>query len=322
MSRKPFDDAFKDLAEQDAAALLTLIGALPPGATVTPLPREVSVQALLPDQPYEVSVEGRKHVVHFEAQTYYDRELPYRIVDYDVRLWLKYRLPVYSYVLVFVADGMPPNAPESLAVDAGWLSVSARYRVVGLWQLSAADALAMGSESLLPFVPLMRGGEEELRRSAEALQAVADEVRRRELALHFVMVGSLRYPREDLFDILEEVKMLPIPHDLIRRSEMYQYILDEGRAEGLQRGREEGREEGRQEGRQEAEQEARQVMLDLLRRFAARRFPGLTLGAEVEQIRDLEAIEQVCLEMDEFADADALRRRLSELAAAQPDAEG
>jgi predicted transposase YdaD len=305
MSRKPFDDAFKDLAEQDAAALLALIGALPPGATVTPLPREVSVQALLPDQPYEISVEGRKHVVHFEAQTYYDRELPYRIVDYDVRLWLKYRLPVYSYVLVFVPDGMPPAMPDALAVDAGWLSVSARYKVVGLWQLSAAAALALGSESLLPFVPLMRGGEEELRRSAEALQAVTDEVRRRELALHFVMVGSLRYAREDLFDILEEVKMLPIPHDLIRRSEMYQYIL----------------EEGRQEGRQEAEQEARQVMLDLLRRFAERRFPGLTLDAEVEQIRDLEAIEQVCLEMDEFADADALRRRLSELTAGQPEQE-
>jgi predicted transposase YdaD len=304
MSRKPFDDAFKDLAEQDAAALLALIGALPPGATVTPLPREVSVQALLPDQPYEISVEGRKHVVHFEAQTYYDRELPYRIVDYDVRLWLKYRLPVYSYVLVFVSDGMPPAVSDALAVDAGWLSVSARYKVVGLWQLSAA-ALALGSESLLPFVPLMRGGEEELRRSAEALQAVTDEVRRRELALHFVMVGSLRYAREDLFDILEEVKMLPIPHDLIRRSEMYQYIL----------------EEGRQEGRQEAEQEARQVMLDLLRRFAERRFPGLTLDAEVEQIRDLEAIEQVCLEMDEFADADALRRRLSELTAGQPEQE-
>jgi hypothetical protein len=36
MSNKPFDDAFKDLAEQDAEVLLRLLDAIPPGATVTP----------------------------------------------------------------------------------------------------------------------------------------------------------------------------------------------------------------------------------------------------------------------------------------------
>ncbi|MGH9940303.1 MAG: hypothetical protein ACREAM_29020, partial [Blastocatellia bacterium] len=107
MSKKPFDDAFKDLAEQDAEVLLRLLDAIPPGATVTPLPREVSVQALLPDQPYEISVAGQKHIARLEAQTYYESDLPHRVADYDVRLWLKYRLPVYTYVLVFVPTGMP-----------------------------------------------------------------------------------------------------------------------------------------------------------------------------------------------------------------------
>ena len=39
---KPYDTAFKDLAEQSPELLLQLVGALPPDATVTVLPREVS----------------------------------------------------------------------------------------------------------------------------------------------------------------------------------------------------------------------------------------------------------------------------------------
>ena len=56
MSTKPYDQAFKFLAEQDAEALLLLLGDLRPGqpAQIALLPREVSVSAQLPDQPYEV----------------------------------------------------------------------------------------------------------------------------------------------------------------------------------------------------------------------------------------------------------------------------
>jgi hypothetical protein len=51
---KPYDSAFKDLADQDPEGLLLLLGALPLGAKVKALPREVTTPALLPDQPYEV----------------------------------------------------------------------------------------------------------------------------------------------------------------------------------------------------------------------------------------------------------------------------
>lgn len=45
-------------------------------------------------------------------------------------------------------------------------------------------------------------------------------------------------------------------------------------------------------------------------------FPGFTLGAEVEQIHDLEALEQICSELDQIPDASTLRQRLAALSVA------
>ena len=73
MSTKPYDQAFKFLAEQDAEALLLLLGDLEPGeqATIELLPREISVSTQLPDQPYEVVTADERRLVHVEAQTVY-----------------------------------------------------------------------------------------------------------------------------------------------------------------------------------------------------------------------------------------------------------
>lgn len=93
MSTKPYDQAFKYLAEQDAEALLLLLGDLQPGqsAQIELLPREISVAAQLPDQPYQVVTEGERRLVHVEAQTTYPHDLTERMVEYDVQFWIKYR---------------------------------------------------------------------------------------------------------------------------------------------------------------------------------------------------------------------------------------
>ena len=124
---KPYDTAFKDLAEQDAEALLRLLGALPPGATVRALPREVSAPALLPDQPYEITNGDDKRIAHLEAQTRYENDVPLRIVGYDVLLWHRYRLPVDSYVLVFIPDGLPEEVATTVTVEAGGLRITVNF---------------------------------------------------------------------------------------------------------------------------------------------------------------------------------------------------
>ena len=74
-------------------------------------------------------------------------------------------------------------------------------------------------------------------------------------------------------------------------------------------------EKGRVKGRAETEAEERaKTFLELIRELAAKRFPGLVLGQELDSIRDVEVLHQLCLQVDEFADADSLQRRVRELA--------
>lgn len=218
---KPYDTAFKDLAEQDPELLLLLVGAL-----------------------------------------------------------------------VFLPAGMPDAPLTTVTMQAGGFVITITYTVVKFWEMSAKWALALGRESLLPFVPLMSGGLEEMEQSAMAINQIDNPTRRQELALHFVMLGGLRYNQEDLLNLLGRIPMIPM--EIYRESSFYQMAVKEGR------------QEGRQEGR------AR--LSNLFLALAQRRFPGANLMAEIERVHDLDALEQLCLSLDQFSSIEALRARLAELA--------
>lgn len=295
-SQKPFDDAFKDFAEHAAEALLRLIGALPEGGRLVELlPREVSAQALLPDQPYKIEGAGEPRVVHLEGETRYKANLLERVAGYQTRLWLDHRLPVYTYVIVLSPAGMPRRAPTRLKIEVGHLTVTARCEIIRLWKMSAQKALALKNENLLPMIPLMEGGDEELRQSAQALRGVADQTRQRELSFHFVMLGSLRYQKPDLLNLLLGGTDMIFPRHVLRETPFYQDILLEGREEGRE--------------------EARQNFVDLAILMAERRFPNEVPVEEIRMIPDLKALKQLCLEMDQLPDVEALRQRVLDLVA-------
>ncbi|MGH9841289.1 MAG: hypothetical protein ACREEM_21245, partial [Blastocatellia bacterium] len=131
--KKPYDSAFKDLADQDAEALLRLIGALPPGAIVQPLRPEISAPALATDQPYEVITSADHFITHLEAQTRWAANVPDRVVRYEAIFWVNKRLPVHSYVLVFLPDGMPDNPPNRCTIKAGDLTLISEFTIVMAW---------------------------------------------------------------------------------------------------------------------------------------------------------------------------------------------
>jgi predicted transposase YdaD len=284
---KPYDTAFKELAEQDPETLLRLVGALPEGAIFTPLPREVTAPALYTDQPYLVTTERGRHVTHIEAQTYYDHDVPPRNVKYGAILWVNTDLPVHSYVLILSPRGMPDDAPTEMTIEAGGITLTVRYHLIRLWEIDAQEALAWKRENLLPFVPLMKGGRDELIEGAQALGQIGNEARKRELALHFLMLSGLRYTQAEILDVIGRYSMVPL-HQL-KDSSFYQFILNEGREEG------------------------REAVVKMLLYMIGKRFPGLDVKAEVEFIEDLEALTQLGFDLDQLADADALRKRLNEL---------
>ncbi|MBI3654355.1 MAG: hypothetical protein HY231_25285 [Acidobacteria bacterium] len=302
MSTKPYDQAFKYFAEQDAESLLILLGYLKPGeaAEIEPLPLELSVSTLLTDQAYLVKRGSKQFIVHPEAQIAWKDDLLERMPDYDARLWMKYRLPIYSNVLLLTRKGLPKPVPHAGIIHAGSLKIESSFRVTKIWESSAQQYLAMKRDGILPFIPLMRGSYEDLEASVKLLRAVKDKQKQRDLGVHFLMLGGLRYNRADLLEMILEKGMIPLKE--FKESSFYQMVLDEGREEGREAGREEGREAGREAG-----------LTKTLLLLVAHKFPALDVKAKIESINDAALLEKLYKQALEAKDADTFLKRLARI---------
>ena len=154
----------------------------------------------------------------------------------------------------------------------------------------------------------MKGAREDVETGLEAVRTIEPEALRRETALHFVMLGGLRYDRFDPLEMIGRKGMISL--EQLRHSSFYQFILEEGQEKGLALGREKGLEEGREE----AIKSMLATTADYFRLVADKRFPGIQLGPEVEAVGDPAALIRLCAEMDAIANVETLRRRLAEAA--------
>ncbi|MEL6462219.1 MAG: hypothetical protein AAFQ91_29040, partial [Cyanobacteria bacterium J06621_15] len=93
-----------------------------------------------------------------ELQLRYDTRLPRRIRAYCALAEEKYDLPVYP-VLINI---LPP--PQTVQIANGYqsqvLGLQARqdYQVINLWEVEAQIVFQQSLSSLLPFVPILKGG--------------------------------------------------------------------------------------------------------------------------------------------------------------------
>jgi predicted transposase YdaD len=291
---KSYDDAFKMLAEQDAEALLLLIGEIVPGEQVeiTPLPRELRVSTKLPDQAYRVVSTKGERIIHIEAESWYKNIMPGRMADYGAREWMKYRLPVSCYVLLLTDRGLPKHPTKLGRIDAGDVQITVHYQIIRLSQMLASNALKLKRAHLLPFIPLMQAEKGDLEASVKRLKRVADERNRNDLSFYFLVLGGLRYNPEALLDLLGRDRMIPL--EKLKDSSFYQYFAQEARAE--------------------VQLEFAQ---DMLRQHIARRFPTAKVAKKIAQLHDVAALQQLCLEFSEIQDSVALRKRLDEAIKAQ-----
>ena len=287
---KPYDDAFKLLAEGDAEALLLLLGEIKLGEPVeiTPLHSELRISTKLPDQAYKVVTASGARIVHIEAQSSYDHLMPERMADYGAREWMKYRLPVTCYVLLLTDRQLPRNPVTTGRIDAGDVQITVRFRLVRLSQISAAQMLKTQREHLLPFVPLMQGGQKELIAGARALRKVKQESKQLELGLYFSVLGGLRYNPADLLDLVWRESMIPLR--VLKESPTYEFLINEGK--------DQWKEEGKIEG-----------LSNMLRLLIAKRFPKLNVKAKIKRIYNPALLELISLEVVDMTDAAVSTKR-------------
>ena len=145
--KNPFNGGFKILAEDHPELLLSLLGLQQPGAKtqITNLPRELHLDPIEIDHAYLINGE---HIIHFEAITNWAPKRLGLLAVYHLLLRHKYKLPVFSYVVLMAEKYAPKAFPDNLIYEeAGGLLIQIPYKVIRLWEVEPAPAFeAAGAE--------------------------------------------------------------------------------------------------------------------------------------------------------------------------------
>ena len=231
-----FDNLCKLLAEKypDRFALW-LLGEVP--SSIQVLKSELSIEPIRADAVTFLGTGSRILHVEFQVKVETDPPMSLRILDYWVRLYRLYRLPI-EQVVIFLKPPPPGTVIESAFVMG---QTQHQYRVIKMWEQDPATFLS--DPALLPLATLAATDNPSglLHQVAEQVSMIETESQQREVAAYSQLLAGLKFDKQMIRQVFRSEAM--------QESVIYQEILQEGETKG------------RQEGRQEANQEATEGLL-------------------------------------------------------------
>ena len=174
------------------------------------------------------SKEYGKFLVLNELQLRYKPEMPRRMRAYAGLAEEKYKLPTYPVLINILKTG-DAEIPTRFESNLAGLQVRQDYRVINLWEVDVKIALEQPLPSLLPFVPILKGGEDEsiIREALRLLQA-DEQLNQLETVLAFFATFVLDS------SLVQEIMRWDMT--VLRESPWYQEILQQGEQQGEQKG--------------------------------------------------------------------------------------
>jgi predicted transposase YdaD len=174
------------------------------------------------------SKEYGEFMVLNELQLRYKSELPRRMRAYAGLAEEKYKLPTYPVLINILKTG-DAEIPTRFESNLAGLQVRQDYRVINLWEVDVKIALEQPLPSLLPFVPILKGGEDEsiIREALRLLQA-DEQLNQLETVLAFFATFVLDS------SLVQEIMRWDMT--VLRESPWYQEILQQGMQQGEQQG--------------------------------------------------------------------------------------
>ncbi|PHJ64501.1 hypothetical protein VF03_28840 [Nostoc linckia z2] len=192
------------------------------------LKTELSIEPIRADYVTFLQLQGR--ILHLEFQTKLESTppLPLRMLDYWVRLYRLYRLPITQVVVLLL-----PPAPETIIETAFEFETTRHeYRVICMWEED--PELFLNDQALLPLAPLTATTQPQaLLQQVVAKVNQIEPTQRPEISTYTQILAGLKYKKDLIRQLFRE--------GMMRESVIYQEILAEGEQRGEQRGREEGR---------------------------------------------------------------------------------
>ena len=171
-----------------------------------------------------------------ELQLRYKGNLPQRMRSYAALAEEKFYLPIYPVLVNILPPKTSLTIPDRYQSEFLGIHAYQGYRVINLWEVEANLVFEQNLSSLLPFVPILRGGGEPstVRQALRELRA-NESLQDLEPLLSFFASFVLEIP------LVREIMRWDMT--VLRESPWYNTILEEGWQEGFQSGRQEGRQE-------------------------------------------------------------------------------
>ncbi|NEO16792.1 MULTISPECIES: Rpn family recombination-promoting nuclease/putative transposase [unclassified Moorena] len=205
-------------------------------------PRDIQVlKTELSSEPIQADalslLQSTNQILHIEFQTLPQSEppLPFRMLDYWVRLQRKYRCPIDQVVIFLKSTTSQMVFTNEFRDTNTWH----RYRVIRLWEQDPQPLLA--NRALLPLATLARSNSPN--RLLEQVVAQVDKIEekplRGNLAACVDVLAGLRFDKDLVRRLLLE--------EVMEESVTYQDIIQKGVQKGLQQGLQQGLDRGKQE---------------------------------------------------------------------------
>ncbi|WP_298913613.1 Rpn family recombination-promoting nuclease/putative transposase [uncultured Nostoc sp.] len=174
------------------------------------------------------SPQNGEFLVLNELQLRYQSKMPRRMLAYAALAEEKYNLPTYPVLINILKTGNN-EIPTSFTSNIAGLRAIQDYRVINLWEVDVNIAFEQPLPSLLPFVPILKGGENEstIREALQILRA-DEQLNQLETVLAFFATFVLESA------LIQEIMRWDMT--VLRESPWYQEILREGEARGELRG--------------------------------------------------------------------------------------
>lgn len=261
-----YDNACKYLAEQYPAAFANWLLSIQP-QDIKVLKTELTLEPIRADA--VTFLQTANQILHLEFQTLpaSTPPIPFRMLDYSVRLKRQYRCNVVQ-VAIFLQETTNEVAFTQEYRDDTTLH---HYRVVRLWEQDPAPFLV--SPALLPLAALTRTDSPQglLHQVAERVARIADKERRQDISSCVGILAGLRFQENLIRQFFRE--------DMMRESVIYQDIWERSR-----------------------QQEARSLVVKLLKRRLGEIEPSITAQVSSLPVELLEALGVALLDFSAVAD--------------------
>ena len=181
------------------------------------LKTELSIEPIRADSLTFLQTTNRILHIEFQTLTKSTPPIPFRMLDYFVRLVRQYNVPI-TQVVIFLQE---TNNEIAFAEEYVNEMTSHRYRVIRIWEQDST--MFLNNPALLPLAPLTRtdSPEQLLSQVAQSVAKIPSRESRQEIAAYTEILAGLKFEKDLIRRFLSE--------DIMRESVIYQDIQETGK---------------------------------------------------------------------------------------------